>query len=273
MKSTTLTGRQKAAFQKKILDFHHTYGRDLPWRKNITPYRVVVSEIMLQQTQVSRVAYYYPRFLKTFPSWRSLAEARPKKILKAWQGLGYNRRALNLQRTAREIVKKYGGQLPQDPDELSKLPGIGKATAGAILAYAYNLPVSFIETNIRRTFIDAFFKEKKTVSDREILPLVEFTLDRKNPRRWYSALMDYGSTLGMKGKNPNRKSAHYAKQPRFEGSRRETRGKILKILLKSPQTIAELSRAIRRPASDLQSILAELAREEFIRKRGNVYRV
>lgn len=272
MKGVKLTNRQKAAFQGKILDFYRTCGRDLPWRKDITPYRIVVSEIMLQQTQVSRAAYYYPRFLKVFPSWRSLAEARSKKILKTWQGLGYNRRALNLQKTAREVVEKYGGRLPRNPDELSKLPGIGKATAGAILAYVYNLPVPFIETNIRRTFIDAFFKDEKTVSDCDILPLVEFTLDRKNPRRWYSALMDYGSLLGTKGKNPNRKSAHYAKQPRFEGSHRQIRGELLKLLLSSSFTLPGLSRETGKPEADLVPIVDELLREGFIRRHGGRYR-
>ncbi len=269
-----LTDRQIETFQKKILDFYHEHGRDLPWRKALTPYRIVVSEIMLQQTQVLRVAYHYPEFIKTFPDWRSLAGAPSKKVLAAWQGLGYNRRTLHLKATANEIIREYAGRLPKDVEELAKLPGIGRATAGAILAYAYNLPVPYIETNIRRTFINYFFKNKKTVNDRDILPLVELTLDRKNPREWYWALMDYGAALGRaKNGNPNRRSAHYAKQSPFEGSRREIRGKLLKILLESPRTLTELSRGIGRSKADLEPILEGLSREGFIRKRGNTYAI
>jgi A/G-specific adenine glycosylase len=254
--------------------YYRKYGRDLPWRKAPTPYRVAVSEVMLQQTQVSRVMRYYPKFIEAFPDWRSLATSPSKKILAVWQGLGYNRRALNLQRMAREVTGKYGGRLPKNLDDLAKLPGIGRATAGAILVYAYNLPVPYIETNIRRTFIHRFFEKKKTVSDRDILPLVELTLDRTNPRAWYSALMDYGTALGRSGnENPNRRSARYAKQSRFEGSRRQMRGRILNILLTSPKTATDLARSTGATETDLASILAELSREGFIRKRGNTYAI
>lgn len=274
MLSKRLTGRQVREFQKEIREYYRKYGRDLPWRKALTPYRVVVSEIMLQQTRVPQVTRYYPRFLKAFPDWRPLAGASPKEVLAVWQGLGYNRRALNLQRMAREVIGKYGGRLPKNPNELAKLPGIGRATAGAILAYAYNLPVPYIETNVRRTFIHRFFKKKKTINDRDILPLVEQTLDRKSPRAWYWALMDYGAALGSrKGENPNRRSAHYAKQSRFEGSRRQTRGRILKMLLTSPKNVADLARSTGATEADLTSILAELSREGFIRKRGDVYSI
>ena len=273
LESMRLTDRQIKAFQRRVLGFYGKRGRDLPWRKGITPYRIVVSEFMLQQTQVGRVMDRYPRFLARFPDWQTLAKASPREVLSVWQGLGYNRRALHLQRTARKVVGKYGGRLPRNPDELSELPGIGKATAGAILAYAYNLPIPFIETNVRRTFIDAFFKNKKTVSDRDILPLVDLTLDRKSPRRWYSALMDYGSMLGAKKENPNRRSTRYAKQTRFEGSRRQIRGRIVKTLLAAPRTAGELSRIVGEPEVELAPILSGLIREGFIRQRGERYRI
>lgn len=268
-----LTDRQRTNFQGEILAYYRRAGRDLPWRKAITPYRIVVSEFMLQQTQAGRVEIYYPRFIKIFPNWQALAKAQTKEILAVWQGLGYNRRALNLQKTAREIVGKYGGRLPKAQEELAKLPGIGPATAGAILAYAYDLPVPFIETNIRRTFIHRFFKNKKAVSDRDIFPLVEQTLDRRHPREWYWALMDFGAALGRSGRNgnPNRRSAHYAKQSPFEGSRRQIRGKLIRLLVGSPLTLAGLSRAIGKPQAAIEPILAELMREGFVRKRGSLY--
>ncbi len=217
---------------------------------------------------------YYPKFLKTFPDWQTLAGASPGKILGIWQGLGYNRRALHLQKTAGEVIKKYDGKIPKNPDELAKLPGIGKATAGAILAYAYNIPLPYIETNVRRTFIHWFFRKKKEVDDRDILPFVEQTIDRRNPREWYWALMDYGTMLGsLKKENPNRKSKHYARQLRFEGSTRQTRGQVLKLLLKFPLTLHQLSRKTNQPQTILRPLLASLSREGFLEEENNHYRI
>ncbi len=272
-----LSKKQVQEFRKEIQEYYRKEGRNLPWRENVTPYRIVVSEIMLQQTQVPRVALYYPKFLKAFPDWRTLAGAPLKKILSIWQGLGYNRRPLYLQKMAREIVRKHHGRLPRSADELAKLPGIGEATAGAIIAYAYNLPSLFIETNIRRTFIHWFFKKRKMIHDREILPLLEQTLDRKNPREWYWALTDYGATLGRNpskiSPNPNRKSKHYFKQSRFEGSRRQIRGQILRLLLHSPLTLGKLSHKTGKSKIELKGILLQLSREGFIEKCGDTYHI
>src|SRR5665213_252944 len=221
------------SFKKTIWQYYKKHGRSLiPWRKTRDPYKILVSELMLQQTQVSRVTPKYLAFIKKFPTFKSLAEASVPSVLEMWQGLGYNRRALYLKKTAEIVQEKYKGKLPHNLELLIELPGIGKNTAAAICAYSFNLPVVFIETNIRRIFIHFFFPNKKQVDDTEILKLVQKTLDQKNPREWYWALMDYGSFLKTQVENPNRKSKHYTKQSKFKGSDREIRGKILRILLK-----------------------------------------
>jgi A/G-specific adenine glycosylase len=203
----------------------------MPWRDTVDPYCILVSEFMLQQTQAERVLLKYGPFIARFPDFQSLSRASLKDVLAAWQGLGYNRRAIHLKKTAEEVMARHHGRLPETLDKLIRLPGIGKATAGAILAFAFNKPVVFIETNIRRVFISYFFKDRVDIKDSEILPLVEETMDHDNPRRWYYALMDYGAMLKKQGANPNQKSAHYTKQAPFTGSDRQVRGAIVKQLL------------------------------------------
>jgi A/G-specific adenine glycosylase len=232
---------------------------------------------MLQQTQVKRVLKKYPEFLRAFPDFKTLTRAPLPRILRVWQGMGYNRRALQLKKLAALVVKKYGGILPPDPEKLQELPGIGKATVGAMLAFAFNKPVPFIETNIRRTYIHHFFPRRKKVTDAEILKLVEKTLDRKNPRacppksapggrwrEWYWALMDYGAMLGRQRKNPNVRSAHYAKQSPFHGSNRELRGKIVKLLtVRRVLSPAQMQRLLSESATRLRAALRELKNEGF----------
>lgn len=273
MKKRKLTPQQIKKFQQAIWQYYKEQGRDLPWRNTTNPYHILVSEIMLQQTQVERVKKYYKEFLPVFPNWEKLATAPLKKVLAAWQGMGYNRRALYLQRTAQIVVQEYQGKLPQEINTLTQLPGIGLATAGAIAAYSYNMPAVFIETNIRRVFIHQFFKNKKAVDDRHILPLIEQTLDEKNPCEWYWALMDYGAMLAKKTSNPNRKSKHYSKQSVFEGSRRQLRAKILKLLLRSPLGAEQLSRKIHQPAGHVKEIIFSLVAEGFIKENNNRYQI
>jgi A/G-specific adenine glycosylase len=191
--------------------------------ENRDSYRILVSEIMLQQTQVERVLDKYKVFIRIFPDFSSLAVAPLADILKVWQGLGYNRRAVALQKIAISVMKESRGRLPVTREELLKLPGIGKYTASAILTFACNQPNIFIETNIRRVFIHFFFRDRENISDAEILPLIEMTLDAGNPREWYYALMDYGAMLKKTVENPNRKSSHYKKQAPFHGSNRQLR--------------------------------------------------
>ncbi len=254
-------------FKKTIRDYHKKHGRHaLPWRKTEDPYKILVSEYMLQQTQVGRVISKYELFMKVFPTFKKLANADNRDVLKAWQGLGYNRRALYLKRTAEIVDEKYNGILPSDLNLLVELPGIGPNTAAAICAYSFNIPVVFIETNIRRIFIHFFFsKIKRKISDDEILMLVQKTVDRKNPRLWYSALMDYGTYLKSQVENPNRKSKTYAKQSKFKGSDREIRGKILKLLLEK-NTITEtgLITTLKEKGNRMKKILETLIRDGFV---------
>lgn len=219
-------------FRRIVYGYHQTNGRVLPWRSHPTPYRVLVSEIMLQQTQVDRVIPLFLSFLKKFPTLRALARASQRDVLAAWQGLGYNRRALYLWRCARIIVKEHRGKVPSTPEVLGKLPGIGPATAASIAAFAYDVPTVFIETNIRSVFIYHFFPRARRVSDARILPLVAQTLDRAHPARWYGALMDYGTFLKKTNKNPSRKSAHHVFQKPFAESRRQLRGMIVAFVIK-----------------------------------------
>jgi A/G-specific adenine glycosylase len=254
-----------ALFWKIILSHYERERRDLAWRFTTDPYPILVSEIMLQQTQVERVRRKYPEFLAAFPTCADLAKAPLQRVLAVWQGMGYNRRAIALQACAKIVVNEYSGNLPSDVDILATLPGIGRATACSIAAFAFNLPVVFIETNIRRVFIFFFFDGKDGVSDREIIPLVERALYRKNPRIWYWALMDYGSTLKKTIANPNRRSAHYTKQSKFEGSDREIRGMLLKKLLSATAFDEDaLIRQIGAEPARVKRIIGRLIDEGFI---------
>jgi len=261
------------SFRKEVWKHYRRRGRDLPWRRTRDPYKVLVSEVMLQQTQVSRVVPKYRLFLKTFPDFRALDRASLRRVLRAWQGLGYNRRALNLKRLAAVVVRDYGGKLPADLNSLENLPGVGRATAGAVLAFALNKPTAFLETNIRRVFIHFFFPRRRKVRDSEILRLVERMLDPKNPREWYWALMDYGANLRAtlslsKGGNPNRKSIHYTKQSPFRGSNRELRGEILKLLTRRPRSVRGLEGKLGFPPTQVRKVIGELVEEGFAARRG-----
>ena len=257
------------SFQKLIYDHYGKHGRSLPWRKTRNPYYILVSEIMLQQTQVDRVVDKYLQFVALFPDIETLARSPLHEILKVWQGLGYNRRALALKRIALMVVEEHKGQVPRSLDELVKLPGIGKNTASAIMAYAFNQPAAFIETNVRSVFIHCFFPERDTVSDEEILPLVSKMLDRTNPRQWYSALMDYGTVLKKIHANPGRKSSHYFRQSPFDGSNRQIRGRIVRFLTRRLQSSEEkIAEHLGLPLERVSHILLALEKEGLLTRRG-----
>lgn len=269
-----LTPQAIRVLQGLIYDHYFRNPRILPWRKTRNPYRILVSELMLQQTQAERVLTKYKLFITSFPDFSSLAVAPLIDILKVWQGLGYNRRAIALQKIARIVMKKNLGRLPVSRAELLRLPWIGEYTASAILTFTYNQPHVFIETNIRRVFIHLFFPDREGVLDAEILPLIEKTLDTANPREWYYALMDYGVMLKKKGENPNRKSAHYQRQTPFHGSNRQLRGMILKTLIKNPgiskkKLIEELNLDPQKIAENLSLLLEE----GFLKKTGSQFRI
>ncbi len=267
------TKKEIIAFKRKIWGYYKTHKREFVWRNTTDPYKILVSEVMLQQTQVSRVKEKYPLFLKAFPTLGALAKAPLSDVLKAWQGMGYNRRAMMLKRTAEEVTKDWGGKLPNTFEELTTLPGIGQSTAGAVVAFAYGKPSVFIETNIRRVFIHFFFKNKTKISDDDIRPLIEASVSTQKPRDWYYALMDYGVKLAKEEKkNPNQRSKHYTKQSTFEGSNRQVRGNILKLLVKHEKATEVLLRKnIKRPKEKVKEILDSLLKEGFIKKEGRVY--
>ena len=224
---------------------------------------------MLQQTQVERVIDKYLQFITVFPDIETLARAPLHGILKVWQGLGYNRRALALKQIALMVVEQHKGKVPCSLDELVKFPGIGKNTASAIMAFAFNQPAAFIETNIRSVFIQFFFPERDTISDEEILPLVSKTLDKSNPRQWYSALMDYGTFLKKNHTNPGRKSRHYSKQSPFDGSNRQVRGRIVRFLTQRLQSSEEkIAEHLTLPLEKVRRTLLALEKEGLLTRKG-----
>jgi A/G-specific adenine glycosylase len=261
---------QISSFRNFIWDFYAQHQRPFAWRNVEDPYLVVVSEIMLQQTQTYRVEPKFDAFIAAFPDFQSLADASQRDVLSAWQGLGYNRRGMFLHKIAQKVVAEFGGALPNDPEILVTFPGIGKATAASICSFAFNRPTVFIETNIRTVFIHSFFKDRDGVHDKELMPLIEQSLDHENPREWYYALMDYGVHLKKMLPNPSRKSRHHTKQSRFEGSDRQIRGMIIRLLTDHGSlTKKKLLSSIDRDAQRVEKIALQLVVEGLISTSGN----
>lgn len=255
-------------FQKTIFNYYRKKGRTFPWRKTRVPYAILVSEVMLQQTQAERVVPFFRAWMKRFPTVQALAKAPLKEVLLAWQGLGYNRRALHLKRAAAIIMEEFKGAIPKDAEKLKDLPGIGPYTAGAIAAFAWNSPVAFVETNIRSVYLHFFFRGGREVQDGEILELVRATLPHKTSvREWYNALMDYGAMLKKTVGNPNARSAGYAKQSMFKGSRRELRGDILRRAARK-EIVSASDFGAFRPKFPVADILVDLVAEGFLEKKG-----
>ena len=273
-KKLSLT-KLEAQFIKTVREFYRAQGRhDLLWRKTTNPYSIVVSELMLQQTQVARVLPKYKEFLKQFPTVQQLAAAPLGDVLKVWQGLGYNRRAKFLWLAAQAVIDEYKGKWPATLEGLKTLPGIGSYTAGAVMSFAYNQPVPLIETNVRTVYIHHFFKDGEEVTDRELLPIIERTLDETNPREWNWALMDYGAHLKTTVGNLSSKSKTYKKQSNFKGSNRYIRGAIVRTLTGRPYTSAALQKAlsdIEKERLELQ--LKTLHTEGLVVKETSKYRL
>jgi A/G-specific adenine glycosylase len=222
---------------------------------------------MLQQTQVDRVVPKFKAFIKKFPSIQSLSRAPLSAVLQEWQGLGYNRRAKHLHQAVQAIVRDYRGIMPRDTAKLQSLPGIGPYTARAIMTFAHNAPEIFIETNIRSVFIHHFFPNRKKVSDTELMPYIESSLDIKNPQRWYSALMDYGAHLKKTKGNASRRSTHHAVQKPFKGSDREVRGAVLRALAKCPHNITTFSKMLPFSRTRTHTQISRLIQEGLVSSR------
>ena len=283
--------------------------RDLPWRNTRDPYEIWLSEVMLQQTQVPRVLTRWPEWLERFPSVFALAEAPTSEVLAAWQGMGYNRRALALKSAAEEVARTYDGVFPTATRELVALPGIGPATAQGIRSFAFDLPGVYLETNVRTVFLHHLFPDVPGVPDKELVPLVASACPSgpagadeapkppakgfadaqdadDTPRSWYYALLDYGAHLKKTVPNPSRRSKGYTRQSRFEGSRRQKRAEVVRILLAAQQAGRPLDTeaiAARLNESELASgrdavspalvgeIMKDLAREGFCRETGDAW--
>jgi A/G-specific adenine glycosylase len=275
---STSTCLQINMFEKKIYNFYQKNKRMFAWRENITPYKIFISEVMLQQTQTARVVPKFEQWIVKFPNFKTLASASMHEVLSAWQGLGYNRRGVCLYKAAQIIVQDFDGQLPSDPKILQTLPGIGPNTAGSICAFAFNLPVVFIETNIRTVFLHEFFQGQLQISDQELLPLIEKYVDRQNPREWYYALMDYGVYLKKELKVSNKNSKHYTRQSKFIGSRRQVRGAVIRILTKmhaiSINDLFELIvQELPENRHDVSQVVEQLVLEGLIKKDQDTLRL
>ena len=259
-------------FRELIYQHYRTQGRILPWRLTRDPYKILVSELMLQQTQVERVVAKYESFLRDFPNFAALSRARLQNVLEMWHGLGYNKRALALKRTAQIVDTKFDGMLPSDYAALVELPGVGRTTACAIRAFAFDAPEVFIETNIRAVFIHFFFADAEGVKDAEIYPFVECTLDRSNPRTWYYALMDYGVMLKKEYTNPSRQSAHHRRQAPFKHSNRQLRGQILALIVAhADMTETELLRRLNVDSELILRNLKNLEEEGFFKREQSKF--
>ena len=274
------------AFRTKVLEASQTHYRDLPWRNTRDPYHIWISEVMLQQTQVSRVDGRWQRWLVRFPTIEVLAQADSADVLDEWQGLGYNRRALSVHKAAQQLAARLDG-FPTQVDDLVALPGIGQATAAGIRAFAFNLCAVYLETNVRTVFLHELFPGQEGVSDKQLIPLVQKTCpaDASNPqdcpRSWYYALLDYGAYLKKTVPNPSRRSRSHAKQSKFEGSHRQKRAELVRILLAArrlatPMGELELALALNeqeaqagRPVvehAEFIKLLEELSSEGFCQK-------
>ncbi|NQT59483.1 MAG: hypothetical protein HQ557_10935 [Bacteroidetes bacterium] len=252
-------------FREIILKYYQNYGRSFSWRETSDPYHILLSELMLQQTQTERAAPKYAAFIERWPDFRALSEAPFSEILILWKGLGYNRRAMALKQISLTAMQQYEGMLPKTYDELLKLPMIGPATASAVMAFSYNEPALYLETNIRRVLLHFFYQNEEKVHDRELYKVLDAVQVREDPKSWYYALMDYGVLLKKTVKNPNRRSAHYTKQPAFENSNRQIRGQILTVFTeKGLVSKKELYSFLKFSQKKIDNCLSALQKEGFV---------
>jgi A/G-specific adenine glycosylase len=270
-----ISSREIKAFREAVYANYEKEKRSFPWRTNTMPWGVLVSEFMLQQTQTERVAEYWTMWMEKWPNAQLFHQAGMEEVLRAWSGLGYNRRCFYLKDCARRITREHGGEVPSRPNDLEDFPGIGPYTARAIPCFAYNVPTVFIETNIRAAVLHFFFKDQDKVKDKELMPILQTALDQKDPRTWYWALMDYGAALKRLTPNPNRRSAHYSRQSPFEGSFRQLRGAVVRALAREgPADKEELRRRSGIESDeDLYQVVGALEKEQIVAESGGIYRI
>ncbi len=284
------------SFKDRVARFGSMLYRNLPWRETYDPYAIWISEVMLQQTQVKRVIGRWERWMDRYPTVDSLAASGRAEVLEEWQGLGYNRRAISIMNAAR-MISDTGGVIPKETDRLLDLPGIGPATAAGIRAFAFNLPGVYLETNVRSVFLHEFFPNAVDVPDSVIIPYVIETCPKdpndweNGPRSWYYALLDYGAHIKKEHQNPSRRSKAYKKQSAFEGSHRQKRAAVVRVLLDMQSKlgcgadIEEIAGCLfgtglcwdadqkSVDTAELQAILEELAAEGFCAQRDDRWMV
>ena len=267
------------SFVRRVLSEGRKHYRDFAWRNTCDPYAILLSEIMLQQTQVVRVVGYYDAWLERFPSLDALAAADTAEVLAAWQGLGYNRRALALKRLAVEVSEHRQGILPATYEGLQQLPGVGPATAAGVMAFAHNSFAPYLETNVRSVILHEVFADSDDVCDKQVMAVVTQAaeyLEARNcesdqtgtdARTWNYALLDYGAWLKKAFPNPSRRSKHHSKQSRFEGSFRQKRATLLREILNGvPQSAAELAASCKFELTDTEKALDALLKEGFVQR-------
>jgi len=278
--TTPLSTEALVAFVHKVLSEGQLHYRDFAWRQTRDPYAILLSEIMLQQTQVARVSKYYDNWLKTFPSIDALAATDTASVLEAWQGLGYNRRGLALKRLADQVSAQRAGILPESYEELLQLPGVGPATAAGVMAFAHNVSAAYLETNVRSVVLHEIYADSDEVCDREVMAVVKLaaeyvhTSSTIDARRWNYALLDYGAWLKKNHVNPSRRSKQHTRQSKFEGSFRQKRAQLLRAILLAPDiSAAELAQHCKLEIEDVEQALDALTREGFIEIADNRYRI
>lgn len=257
-------------FRRTILRFYRLHGRSLPWRTTTDSYAVAVSEIMLQQTQVSWVVPKYLAWLRRWPDWQSLATAKRAEVLQQWSGLGYNRRALSLHNLAEHVVDRCDGFFPDTPDQLRQLPGIGPYLSRSILIFSRNAPLAAVDTNIRRVLIHAFALPQ-LIPAQKLQEIAERVLPRGRSREWHNALMDYGTlsaTARATGVTP------IGRQSVFAGSRRALRGAIIRALSNvTARSVRVLARLPEADGHDLHAVIADLIRDGMVERSGSRVRL
>ncbi len=266
-----MTSKKTRAFRITVWEYYKKHARhELPWRKTRDPYKILVSEVMLQQTQVPRVVDKYKEFLIAFPTIYVLAQASLADVLRVWSGLGYNRRAKYLHDAAKVIANEYRGDI-EAATKAKKLPGVGPYTKSAVRVFAFNEPHVLIETNVRAAFIHHFYSsvlQKTAITDKELMPIIEKAAESQDPREWHWALMDYGSHVKKAHSNPARRSASHIRQSKFEGSLRQVRGAILRALHEGVSL-----KTLPYEQARLKIALALLQKDGLLAKEGKTWRI